>query len=175
MEPLRGCNLCLIKVTREEIMIEQFQLIDDSCGVGWYQHVYLTAWWDEATVARLEAVRAHRRQFLEKYPGALYSISLLFQTKLKIMTKEARQVVEQIVTDGGGRFLAEAYYVKTGGLLLTSMRLVLTGTRLLNKMKAPLEIFNNQAEAARWIASHSKLEEKNLITASEQFVSLCGK
>jgi hypothetical protein len=155
-------------------MIEQFQSIDEACGVGSYKNIYFTAWWDEATIPRLEQLREHRKRFLAAQAGPLFSLSLLYQTKLKVVSKESRQLIEKISTEGSGRFVGEAYYVKTGGLLLSSMRFLLAGIRLISKSKG-LEVFNDVDEAATWLSTQSKVEQKNIVLAAQSLTKLCGR
>ena len=155
-------------------MIEQFDLIDGVCGVASYQHLYLTAWWGEATVPRLSQLREHRKRFLSEHEGMVFSFALLYQTKLKMVSAEARKLVEEINRDAGGRFAAEAYYVKGGALLISSMRFLLAGLRLVNRLKTPLEVFGDLPTSVQWLSGQSSLPADELQTAVDAFVTACN-
>lgn len=155
-------------------MIDHFELIDGVCGVASYQHLYLTAWWDEATVPRLSQLREHRKRFLAAHEGAVFSFAMLYQNKLKIMSAESRRLVEEINRDAGGRFAAEAYYVKGGGLLISSMRFLLAGLRLVNRLKTPLEVFGDLPTSVQWLSTQSSLPIEGLQAAVDAFVAECN-
>ena len=156
-------------------MIEDFLQTDGACAVGSYQSLYLNSWSGEATLSRLTQVREHRKQFLARVEGPIFSISLLYQTKLKLMPKESRLMVEEINRDANGRFVGEAYYVKAGGLLISSVRFLLAGLRLVNRLKTPLEVFGDLPGAVHWLAAQSKLSEEDLRAAVEEFTRRSGQ
>jgi hypothetical protein len=156
-------------------MIENFLQIDQGLALGCYQNLYVTAWWDEATVDRLSRLREHRKKFLTEKSGPVYSLSLLYQTKFKLMPKESRTMIEELNRDGLDRFVGEAYYVNAGGLLITSMRFILSGLRLVNRVKTPLEVFGDPKEAARWLATQSKITEANVLSVVDHLMKQCGK
>jgi hypothetical protein len=156
-------------------MIENLLFIDEGCVVGNYQNLYLAGWWGEPSVPRLEKLRDHRKQFIDSSVGPLFSFSLLYQSKLRLLSKESRTLVDEITRDGEERFAADAHFVKAGGLLLSTLRFFMTGMRLINRAKKPLEVFEDQEEAVKWLSAQSQLPTEILQAAIEEFLRSCDR
>lgn len=153
-------------------MIERFERHPAGSCVGHYRDLYLTGWFGEVTVPALESIRAHRLEFLRQHRGPAIAVQMVFMLRAKILSKEARRLVEQINADAPDRFRAEAFYVAAGGVALSAVRFVIAGIQLVNRTKWPLEVFGTTPETTRWLAGYSTTPESDLSVAVREFERL---
>lgn len=156
-------------------MIENFLAIDETSAAGHYQNFYINAWWDEATAPRLVQVRDHRRKFLASHEGPLCALSLLFQLKVRVLPKESRKLVDEINRDGGDRFCAEAHYVNAGGLMLSSVRFLMSGLRLISRTRTPIEVFGELPASVQWLSRQTAMPVNTLQAAVDDFLKQCNR
>src|SRR5262245_56033069 len=124
--------------------------IDDVCLFGSYQNVLITSWWDTANLPRLRKLQEVHKAFVERMSGPLVSLSLLHHTRPKPASKEERQLIGEIAGYAKERFIGQMFYVKAGGILTISLRMILSGVKLLIRPQTQIEIYNDIDEAVRY-------------------------
>lgn len=141
--------------------------IDEACLFGLYQNVLLTAWWDTANLPKLRRLQETHKAFVESTSGPLVSLSLLHHTRPKPASKEERQLIGDIASYAKERFVGQMFFVKAGGLLTLSLRMILSGVKLLIRPQTQIEVYNDIQEAVRTTAKLARCPEEELLQAAQ--------
>jgi hypothetical protein len=127
-----------------------------------FKDVYLSAWWETASVQSLSRLKEHQAAYIKQLPGDFLSLTLLYEQKIRSQTNEERALLEEISVFSRGRLASQAFF-STGGTLATGMlRLILSSLRLVSGNKYELEVSNDLNVLSPWVAARSSVSAKEL-------------
>lgn len=133
-----------------------------------YENIYLDLWWEGATAPVLQEVRKHRLQFMSKRAGPLYSCAIVYAGKMRAIPKDVRDELGLLFQESKERFLADAIVVPTSALLISAIRMILLGVRLVTRSQHTMEFFSALPPAVDWLASLAKVEPIALQNAIQE-------
>jgi hypothetical protein len=152
-------------------MTLQLGICEPEYALATFENVYITIWWDQGTVERLEQVRTHRRAFYDSQPGQIASLTVIRITKPKPQTAEMRRVSQELIQEGVARCMAEANVIESTSMVMSAVRMMFATMNLLSRARHPSKVFSNTKDGTEWIAPLAKVNLTELQTALAQTIA----
>lgn len=122
-----------------------------------YENVLITFWWT-GSPAILQRAAEQRRLFASQVNGPFGSFSIIQSNKLRRVTAEERQLMQELNKEFSSRMIAEATVLGANPLVLSMVRMLLGAINLVNRSRHPSQFFSSLDEANEWFCKQLNKE-----------------